>query len=93
MDTASNTGDGRIVIVSSAAHESGVFDPDNLDGQQSFSRFKFYSNSKLYNVSCCCSLLQLLYEPTAVGNDSVRTAEETTECQHHCLLTPSWICE
>ena len=57
MDTASSTGDGRIVIVSSSAHQSGVFDPNNLDGQQLFNRFKFYANSKLFNVSLFNELL------------------------------------
>ena len=45
-------GDKRIVIVSSrAAKVFGVWDPSNLQGDTSYGRFKFYGNSKLYNVS------------------------------------------
>lgn len=44
-------GDKRIVIVSSnAAHMSGVWDPNNLQGDNGYDRFKFYANSKLHNV-------------------------------------------
>ena len=44
-------GDKRIVIVSSnAAHMSGVWDPNNLQGDNSYDRMKFYAHSKLYNV-------------------------------------------
>ena len=50
LDTAESCKDCRIVIVSSTAHKSGVFDPRNLNGEVSFARLKFYSNSKLYNV-------------------------------------------
>ena len=50
LDTASSTGDGRIVIVSSAFHKSGELNPSNMEGQQSYGRTMFYNNSKLYNV-------------------------------------------
>ena len=44
-------GDKRIVILSSsAAKMSGVWDPKNLQGDAGYDRFKFYANSKLYNV-------------------------------------------
>ena len=44
-------GDKRIVIVaSSAAQLSGVWDPYNLHGDRGYDRLKFYGNSKLYNV-------------------------------------------
>ena len=49
-DTARSTGDGRIVFVSSLAQSWGKFEPDNLDGQQSYSATKLYNNSKLFNV-------------------------------------------
>ena len=50
-ETAAASGDCRIVFVSSEAHARwGVFDPDNMNGEQSYGRFKFYGNSKLYNV-------------------------------------------
>ena len=45
-------GDKRIILVSSAAAKiSGVWDPNNLQGDNGYSRIKFYGNSKLYNVS------------------------------------------
>ena len=47
-------GDKRIVIVASiAAKVSGEWDPTNLQGDNGYARFKFYGNSKLYNVSDC----------------------------------------
>ena len=49
-DTARSTGDGRIVFVSSLAQSYGAFEPDNLDGQQSYSALKLYNNAKLFNV-------------------------------------------
>ena len=51
LDTATSTGDCRIVIVSSKACYSGLFVPDNMNGEQSYGRMAFYSHSKLYNVS------------------------------------------
>ena len=42
----------RIVLVSSSATKAaGVWDPSNLHGDIGYGRLKFYSNSKLYNVS------------------------------------------
>ena len=64
LDTASSTGDGRIVIVSSDGHKWGQLNPDNLEGQLSYSGFKFYCNSKLYNVTAKYSLLRMI--PIAV---------------------------
>ena len=50
ITTASHCGDCRIVMVSSMRHTQGVFDPHNLNAEQSYSRLGFYCNSKLYNV-------------------------------------------
>ena len=50
LDTAYSCGDCRIVIVSSLAHKWGVFDPENMNGEISYTGLKFYNNSKLYNV-------------------------------------------
>lgn len=48
----STEGDKRIVLVSSAAAKArGVWDKSNLHGDNGYGRFKFYANSKLYNVS------------------------------------------
>ena len=49
-DTARSTGDGRIVFVSSLAEGWGKFEPDNLDGQRSYSALQLYNNAKLFNV-------------------------------------------
>ena len=51
LDTATSTGDCRIVIVSSRMHFNSEFIPDNMNGEQLYGRISFYSHSKLYNVS------------------------------------------
>lgn len=52
LDTAAAIGgDCRVVCVASRAHERGVWDPRNMDGEVSYSPRSFYENSKLYNVS------------------------------------------
>ena len=50
MDTASTTGDGRIVFVGSLGHTSGQFSSNNLEGEIFYNRFQFYFNSKLFTV-------------------------------------------
>ena len=40
----------RVVMLTSAAHSSAEFDPTNMNGEQYYSRFMAYYNSKLYNV-------------------------------------------
>ena len=60
-DTARSTGDGRIVFVSSKGHESGVFNPDNLEGQHSYGGLKFYCHSKLYNVCPLSMTVTFIY--------------------------------
>ena len=47
----STEGDKNIVLVSSMVYNLGVYDPNNLQGDISYGRSKFYGNSKLYNVS------------------------------------------
>ena len=49
--TAEITSDCRVVFVASRRHSQGVFDPSNINGERSYSRYGFYNNSKLYNVS------------------------------------------
>ena len=51
VGTASSTGDGRIVFVSSKGHYYGELDIDNLEGQRSYWSYKLYDNSKLFNVA------------------------------------------
>ena len=50
LDSASQTGDSRVVILSSTGHTSGVFDPTNMNGERDYGRMKVYCNTKLYNV-------------------------------------------
>ena len=80
-DTARSTGDGRIVFLSSLAHVWGIFEPENLDGQQSYSGMKFYNNSKLFNVlkPTVSSRVVNMSCFTAAGNDSIFATEKTTE--------------
>jgi len=52
--------DKRIVFVSSMMHNMGVWNPNNLQGETSYGRIKFYGNSKLYNVSNGCIAGQCL---------------------------------
>ena len=48
----SSAPDARVVIVSSVAHKMGnPFDPNNLEGEQDYNRFKQYGSTKLFNVS------------------------------------------
>ena len=94
-DTACSTGDGRIVFLSSFAHVWGIFEPENLDGQQSYSGMKFYNNSKLFNVlkPTVSSRVVNMSCFTAAGNDSIFTTEKTTERRHHCFYCSSWFCK
>lgn len=42
--------DARVVFVSSQVESWGAFNRDNIQGQKSYDRKRFYSNSKLYMV-------------------------------------------
>ena len=61
LETAEQTGDGRIIFVSSRQHAHGVFDPNNMNGEVFYSRSGFYDNSKLYNVSTLVSKQSYLF--------------------------------
>ena len=61
LETASSTGDGRIIFVSAGAHRWGTFNPENMNGEQSYGRGYFYANSKLYNVSTNVITLATFY--------------------------------
>ena len=37
--------------MSSIAHKAGTLNPENMNGEQSYNRGRFYGHSKLYNVS------------------------------------------
>jgi len=71
-------GDKRIVLVSSVLANSGVWDPHNLHGDNSYSRLKFYGNSKLYNVSMFYYFKLYCYDINiSIDHDNVCTAEES----------------
>lgn len=53
LSTAEVCGDCRVAFVASRRHVHGVLDPSNMNGEVSYSRYGFYNNSKLYNVSLC----------------------------------------
>ena len=44
-------GQANVVILSSAAHTAGKLDLSNMNGEDHYSRYTFYANSKMYNVS------------------------------------------
>ena len=60
VETARSQGDVRIVNVSSAAHGWGTLDPNNMNGEVSYSRTAFYGNSKLYNIMVSYALQRRL---------------------------------
>ena len=49
--TARETGDVRVVCLSSSTHNWATWEPDNLNGERDYSRTKAYPKSKMYNVS------------------------------------------
>ncbi len=54
IETASTSGDGRILFVSSGAHRRGFgvnYNPENLNSEIEYNRMATYPNTKLYNVS------------------------------------------
>ncbi len=54
LETASTSGDGRILFVSSSGHMSSVTGPVNfetIDSDLDYGRLKSYGRTKLYNVS------------------------------------------
>jgi len=65
LETASSTGDGRIIFVSSGAHSWGTFNPENMNREQNYGRGRFYGNSKLYNVSTNVITLAASYSTLA----------------------------
>ena len=55
--------DARVVFVSSQMENWGEFNLDNIQGQQSYDRSKFYGNSKLYMVRVQTCLVVKPYLP------------------------------
>ena len=60
LPTLKNTPNARVVSVSSAAHLQGRLDFANLQGEQKFSGWKAYSDSKLENVLFTLALARRL---------------------------------
>ncbi len=96
-EAAAASGDARIVILSSVAHKSGIWDPGNMNGETFYSLSRFYGNSKLYNVGLTqnsqCSRHVGWYAfsfPFVPDNDGVFFATETAERWSDCFLPASW---
>ncbi len=60
--------EGRVVVVSSIAHESGQLNVDNLNFARSFSGYGAYSASKLANVLFTIALARRLAQTTVTAN-------------------------
>ena len=62
LDSASSCGNARIVLVSSRAHEQGVWNPAqfNPETEEQFSRLRGYPHTKMQNVRDCSRSLCLL---------------------------------
>ena len=55
LETASTSGDCRILFVSSSAHykrSAGEVDFNSIDSEEMYTRTKAYGRTKLYNVRC-----------------------------------------
>lgn len=66
--TAQQTGDARIINVSSGAHEGGRIDFDNLQKDKGFSGFGAYAESKLMNVMFTYALARRLHGTNVTVN-------------------------
>ena len=92
--TGRETGDVRVVFVSSAVHSWTSWDPDSLTGVTDYGRLKAYPKSKLYNVSAPCqpSCQEVsVFLPT--GNGSSCISEKIARLWNHLLLSTPWTCE
>ena len=50
IDTIASTPNARVVTISSGSHHNGKIDFENLNAEQSYRRWKAYSQSKLANI-------------------------------------------
>ncbi|XP_064399277.1 retinol dehydrogenase 12-like isoform X2 [Halichondria panicea] len=65
IETASSSGDGRILFVSSVAHVrgwAGTVNFDTINSEQDYGRFNAYGRSKLYNVMTTFALQRRLQD-------------------------------
>lgn len=92
LESAGQTGDGRIVIVSSRTYSWSNWEPDNMNGEREYSRTGFYYKSKLYNV-CTYNVISwsILLLHMSTDNDRLCTAKTTSGCGYHCVNPPPWL--
>lgn len=82
LDTIKASQPSRIVNVSSSAHQSGVLDRENLQGEKSYSQLWSYCNSKLANVLFTRQLAKRL-AGTGVTTNSLHPGAVKTELGRH----------
>lgn len=82
LDTIKASQPSRIVNVSSSAHQGGKLDPENLQGEKSYSQFWSYCNSKLANVLFTRELAKRL-AGTGVTTNSLHPGAVKTELSRH----------
>lgn len=95
LDTIKASQPSRIINVSSKAHDSGVLEKDNLQGEKSYSQFWSYCNSKLANVLFTRELAKRL-DGTSVTANSLHPGAVKTELSRHqkflfALIYPFYI--
>ena len=71
LESAAATGDGRIVVMSSKAHELASWDPENMNttDEQHYARLRVYGVTKLYNVSAPSLSLSLSLKCSCDGQN------------------------
>ena len=84
LDVLNKTKGSRIVTLSSKAHENGKIDFDNLNSEQSYSKFTAYAQSKL---ACLMFSLELNRRLKADGHETISVAAHpgvsTTDLGRH----------
>ena len=88
MPTLENTAGSRVVTVSSIAHNPGVIDFDDLNGERKrYSKWGFYSQSKIANLTFALELSRRL-ERSGSGVSSIAShpGYSATDLQRHSML-------
>lgn len=84
LDVLNKTNSSRIVTLSSKAHENGKIDFDNLNSEQSYSKFTAYAQSKL---ACLMFSLELNRRLKGDGHETISVAAHpgvsTTDLGRH----------
>jgi retinol dehydrogenase-14 len=68
LDRLTQSAPARVVTVSSNAHTTGQIDFDDLQGEQSYSGSRAYSQSKLANILFTCELARRLQASAVTAN-------------------------